>query len=1172
MLDGAAKISPLFVEAQRLEMPAVAITDHGNMYGAAEFYRQSQKSSVKPIIGIEAYLAPASRYHKKPIFWGQANQRGSDEYGEGGDVSGAGAYTHMTMLAANATGLRNLFKLSSLASFEGYYRKPRMDRELIADYAQGIIATTGCPSGEVQTRLRLGQPAEALQAAADYQEIFGRENFFLELMDHGLPIERSVREGLLEIGRKLNLTPLATNDSHYVTQDQAEAHAALLCVQSGKTLADPNRFKFEGDGYYLKSAAEMRAYWDSEVPAAADTTLLIAERVEPYDPVFATVDRMPSFSVPEEHTQESWLRHEVMAGLDWRFPNGVPEAHRQRAEFELNVIAQKGFPAYFLVVGDLVKHAKEIGIRVGPGRGSAAGSLVAYALGITNLDPLTHGLLFERFLNPERPSMPDIDIDFDDRRRGEMVRYATEKYGADRVAQVITFGTIKTKAAIKDAARVLHGQLGFSIADRISKTLPPPVMAKDIPLSGIVDPTHPRYHEAAEVRSLIETDQDVANIFETARGLEGLTRNAGVHACAVILSKDPLIDCIPLWQREDGATITGFDYPSCEDLGLLKMDFLGLRNLTVIGDAIDNVKANHGHDIDLDTLPLDDPATYRLLSLGDTLGVFQLDGAAMRELLRRMQPTEFDDIVAVLALYRPGPMGMNAHNDYADRKNNRQKIKPIHPELEEPLKEILAETYGLIVYQEQIMHIAQKVASYSMGRADVLRRAMGKKKKEVLEKEFESFQAGMRSNGFSNDAVMALWETILPFAGYAFNKSHAAGYGLVSYWTAYLKANYQAEYMAALLTSVADNKDKSAAYLSECRRQAIKVLPPDVNESALRFGAVGKAIRFGLGAIRNVGTNVVHSIIATREEKGRFTSFADFLEKVELVCCNKRTIESLIKAGSFDSFGHTRLSLMRVHEEAVDAVTGLKRQEAMGQFDLFGFSTGAAAQSGSSPLAHLALGTEEWPAKELLRHEREMLGLYVSAHPLDGAEHILRKHAPKSIAAVLDEAPKEGDIVVSGMIATVDRRVNKQGEPWAIVILEDLDASIEILFFAKSYSVLNENLVADAAVAVKGRVNWREDKMAVFGSEVIPLDLGEARNRPPAPLPFVLRADAIKLDRDVAMELRSTLAAHRGDTPVHLVLCNKGRETALSLNDYPVTVGSSLLGELKAISGITVAS
>ncbi|MFF6008102.1 DNA polymerase III subunit alpha, partial [Prauserella flavalba] len=896
MLDGAAKIAPLFAEASRLEMPAVGMTDHGNMYGADEFYQQAKKAGIKPIIGIEAYIAPESRFHKKPVFWGQSSQRGADEFGEGGDVSGGGAYTHMTMLAANAAGLRNLFKLSSLASIQGYYRKPRMDRELIAENAEGIIATTGCPSGEVQTRLRLGQKAEALQAASDYKDIFGAENFFLELMDHGLPIERSVREGLLEIGRQLNLRPLATNDSHYVTKDQADSHSALLCVQSGKTLNDPNRFKFDGDGYYLKSAREMREYWDKEVPGAADSTLLIAERVESYEDVYTHKDRMPVFTVPEGHDEGSWLRHKVQEGLHWRFPDGIPDGYEERCKYELDVIEQKGFPAYFLIVADLIQHARDVGILVGPGRGSAAGALVAYALGITNLDPIPQKLLFERFLNPERTSMPDIDIDFDDRRRGEMIRYATEKYGADKVAQVITFGTIKTKAAIKDSARVHYGQPGYSIADKISKALPPPIMAKDIPLSGIVDPQHERYGEAAEVRTLIETDEEVSTIFNTARGLEGLIRNAGVHACAVIMSSEPLANAIPLWQRDDGSIITGWDYPSCEAIGLLKMDFLGLRNLTVIGDALDNIKANRGEEIDLDRLGLDDAEAYKLLGRGDTLGVFQLDGGAMRDLLRRMQPTGFEDIVAVLALYRPGPMGMNAHNDYADRKNNRQQIKPIHPQLEEPLKEILAETYGLIVYQEQIMQIAQKVAGYSMGRADVLRRAMGKKKKEVLEKEFEGFHAGMKASeivpgGFSDEAIQALWDTILPFAGYAFNKSHAAAYGLIAYWTAYLKANYPAEYMAALLTSVGDNKDKSAVYLSECRRLGIKVLPPDVNESGLRFAAVGDDIRFGLGAVRNVGANVVESIIKTREEKGKYSSFTDFLDKSELVVCNKRVLE-----------------------------------------------------------------------------------------------------------------------------------------------------------------------------------------------------------------------------------------------------------------------------------------
>ncbi|WP_216208562.1 DNA polymerase III subunit alpha [Amycolatopsis aidingensis] len=1175
MLDGAAKIAPLFTEASRLGMPAVGMTDHGNMYGADQFYQEARKTGIKPIIGIEAYIAPESRFHKKPVFWGQSSQRGADEYGEGGDVSGGGAYTHMTMLAENATGLRNLFKLSSLASMQGYYRKPRMDRELIAENAAGIIATTGCPSGEVQTRLRLGQKREALQAASDYRDIFGKDNFFLELMDHGLPIERSVREGLLEIGRELGLTPLATNDSHYVTKDQADSHSALLCVQSGKTLNDPNRFKFDGDGYYLKSSAEMREYWDSEVPGAADATLLVAERVESYEEVYAHRDRMPRFTVPAGHDESSWLHHEVMRGLEWRFPEQVPEGYVDRAEFELGVIAQKGFPSYFLVVADLINYARSVDIRVGPGRGSAAGSLVAYALGITNLDPIPQKLLFERFLNPERESMPDIDIDFDDRRRGEMVRYATDKYGADRVAQVITFGTIKTKAAIKDAARVQYGQPGYAIADKISKALPPPIMAKDIPLAGIVDPEHERYAEAAEVRSLIETDEEVSTIFNTARGLEGLIRNAGVHACAVIMSSEPLLEAIPLWQRDDGAIITGWDYPSCEAIGLLKMDFLGLRNLTVIGDAIDNIRANRGEEIDLDRLGMDDEESYKLLGRGDTLGVFQLDGGAMRDLLRRMLPTGFDDIVAVLALYRPGPMGMNAHNDYADRKNARQEIKPIHPELAEPLREILADTHGLIVYQEQIMQIAQKVAGYSMGRADVLRRAMGKKKKEVLEKEFEGFQAGMRASelvpgGFSDEAIQALWDTILPFAGYAFNRSHAAGYGLIAYWTAYLKANYPAEYMAALLTSVGDNKDKSAVYLSECRRLGIKVLPPDVNESALRFSAVGDDIRFGLGAVRNVGANVVESIISTRAEKGKYSSFTDFLDKSELLACNKRVIESLIKAGAFDSLGNTRLSMVQAHEEAVEAVVPLKRQEAMGQFDLFGTGGDDATDTGtgSSPLAHLKFGDEEYPRKQLLGYEREMLGLYVSAHPLDGAERILRKHAPKPIAAILADPPKEGEIVVSGLITALERRVNKKGEPWAICTVEDLDAALEVLFFPKAYAIYAADLAEDNAVVVKGRVNWREDKMSVFGAGLVPLDLSDIDTGEDEP-PLMLLAAADKLDQSVVSELKQTLLAHKGDTQVHLKLVGKQRQTVFALYDYPVKVSSMLMGELKGIPGIT---
>ncbi|RJQ72220.1 DNA polymerase III subunit alpha [Pseudonocardiaceae bacterium YIM PH 21723] len=1183
MLDGAAKVKPLFAEAERLGMPAVAMTDHGNMYGAAEFHKVAKSTGIKPIIGVEAYIAPGSRHHKKPVFWGTKGGN-KDENDEGGkDVGGRGAYTHMTMLAKDSDGLRNLFRLTSEASFTGMYQKPRMDKELLAEHGRGIIATTGCLGGEVSTRLRLGQFQEAVQAASDYKDIFGAENFFLEVMDHEIAMERDLRSSLLEVGKQLNLKPLATNDSHYVTIDQADKHAALLCVQSGKTLHDPNRFQFSGHGYHLKSPAEIRDYWDTELPGAADNTLLVAEMVTDYDDVYNHTDLMPVFAVPEGHTEESWMKVECERGMKWRFPDGLPqgasEDYQARLDRELEVIIGKGFPGYFLVVADFIKYARENGILVGPGRGSGAGSLAAYVMGITDIDPIPYGLLFERFLNPERASMPDFDIDFDDRRRTEVIRYVTDKYGQDKVAQVITFGTIKTKAAIKDAARVLHGQPGFTIADKISKALPPPIMAKDIPLSGIMDPEHPRYTEATEVRTLIETDAEVAKIFETGRGLEGLIRNAGVHACAVIMSKKPLVESIPLWMRpQDGAIITGWDYPSCEDIGLLKMDFLGLRNLTILGDAVENVKMNHGVDIDLTTLPMDDPKTYKGLAAGDALGVFQLEGGPMRDLLRRMEPTLFEDIIAVGALYRPGPMGVNAHNDYADRKNNRQQVKPIHPQLADPLKDILGDTYGLIVYQEQIMAIAQRVAGYSLGRADNLRRAMGKKKKSVLDAEYVGFAQGMKDSdlvpgGFSDEAIKTLWDTILPFADYAFNKSHAAAYGVTTYRTMYLKANYPVEFMAALLSSVADNKDKTALYLSECRKMGIRVLQPDVNESVLRFAAVGKDIRFGLGAIRNVGHNVIESIIKTRDEKGKATSFSDFLDKAEIVGCNKRVIESLIKAGAFDSLGHSRQALLRIHEEAVDAVLPLKKEEARGQFDLFGGGDDPEDDGpGTSPLAHLKLSDDEWPRKQLLAYEREMLGLYVSAHPLDGAERLLRKHAPKAIAEIIGDAPKDGEVVLAGMIAGIDRRVNKQGAAWAIVQVEDLDAGIEVLFFPKAYSVLHEDLVEDSAIAIKGRVNWRDEKMSIFGSGVVPLDLSSAEFEDDSIEILELRADAERITPEVIEDLRQALMANRGETALNIVVCHLNRKTVLRCADYPVKVTSGFMGELKSIPGITISA
>ncbi len=1156
MLDGAAKITPMLSEAQRLEMPAIGMTDHGNMFGASEFYNAATKVGIKPIIGVEAYVAPGSRFDTRRILWGDPSQKSDD-------VSGSGSYTHLTMVAENATGLRNLFRLTSLASFEGQLGKwNRMDAEIIAEHAEGIIATTGCPSGVVQTRLRLGQDAAALAAAAEWRDIFGAENYFLELMDHGLSIERRVRDGLLEIGRKLGIPPLATNDCHYVTREAAHNHEALLCVQTGKTLSDPNRFKFDGDGYYIKSAAEMRALWDAEIPEACDSTLLIAERVQSYADVWTPRDRMPIFPVPDGHDQGSWLRHEVELGLRRRFPEGVPPEYTERAAFEIDVICGKGFPSYFLIVADLINYARSVDIRVGPGRGSAAGSLVAYALGITNIDPIPHGLLFERFLNPERPSAPDIDIDFDDRRRGEMVRYAAEKWGSDRVAQVITFGTIKTKAALKDSARVHYGQPGFAIADRITKALPPPIMAKDIPLSGITDPTHERYKEAAEVRGLIDTDPDVRTIYETARGLEGLVRNAGVHACAVVMSCEPLIEAIPLWKRpQDGAIITGWDYPSCEAIGLLKMDFLGLRNLTIIGDCIANIKANRGIDLDLDTLPLDDPKAYELLGRGDTLGVFQLDGGPMRDLLRRMQPTEFNDIVAVLALYRPGPMGMNAHNDYADRKNGRQPIKPIHPELEEPLKEILSETYGLIVYQEQIMFIAQKVASYTMGKADALRKAMGKKKIEVLEAEYQGFREGMTANGFSERAVKALWDTILPFAGYAFNKSHAAGYGLVSYWTAYLKANYPAEYMAGLLTSVGDDKDKAAVYLADCRKLGITVLPPDVNESELNFASVGEDIRFGLGAVRNVGANVVSSLIATRIAKGKFTDFSDYLNKIDIAACNKKVTESLVKAGAFDSLGHPRKGLFLVHSDAVESVLGTKKAEAIGQFDLFGGGDGGEAGS----VFTIKVPDDEWEDKHKLALEREMLGLYVSGHPLNGVAHLLATQVDTQIPAILDgTVVNDAQVRVGGILAAVNRRVNKSGMPWASAQLEDLTGGIEVMFFPQTYSLFGAEIADDAVVLVGGKVRIQDDRVTLIANDLVVPDFSNAQ----ADRPLAVSLPTRQCTLDKVTALKQVLARHPGTSQVHLRLISGDRITTLELDQsLRVTPSSALMGDLKALLG-----
>ncbi|MGI8717839.1 MAG: DNA polymerase III subunit alpha [Lapillicoccus sp.] len=1158
MLDGAARVDELLGSAAAMGMPAIATTDHGYIFGAYEFWSKAKQHGIKPIIGVEAYLTPGThRSDRSRVRWGEGDTPSRN------DIGGSGAYTHMTLLARTTGGMHNLFRMSSLASLQGHYFKPRIDRELLAEHGAGLIGTTGCVGGEVQTRLRLGQYRLALEAAAEFRDILGPGNFYAEVMDHGIPIERQTQRDLLRLARELGLPLVATNDLHYTRAEDAKAHAALLCVQSGSTLMDPTRLKFDADEFYLKTPQQMRELW-RELPEACDNTLRIAEQCE-VGFVEEEGRYMPRFPCPPGESETSWFIREVQRGLERRYPQGITAEVQDRASFEADVIIGKGYPGYFLVVADFITWAKDHGIRVGPGRGSGAGSMCAYALGITDLDPIPHGLLFERFLNPERPSMPDFDVDFDERRRGEVIRYVTDKYGEGRVAQIVTYGTIKAKQAVKDAARVMGHP--FVMGERLTKAMPPAIMGKDIPLSGIFDPGHPRYGEAAEFRRVHDEDPQAQEVVATALGLEGLKRQWGVHAAGVIMSSEPLLDLIPIMRREqDGQIITQFDYPSCERLGLVKMDFLGLRNLTILDDAIANVEANRAQSVDLERLSrtLDDPATYALLARGDTLGVFQLDGGGMRSLLRLMKPDSFEDVTAVGALYRPGPMGANSHTNYALRKNGQQPVSYLHPELTEALEPILGSTHGLIVYQEQVLQIAQRVAGYSLGKADLLRKAMGKKKREVLDAEYVGFETGMKAGGYSAAAIKTLWDTLVPFSEYAFGRAHSAAYGLVSYWTAYLKANFPAEYMAAVLTSVRDDKDKSALYLNECRRMGIKVLPPDVNESVADFAAVGTDIRFGLAAVRNVGRNVVDAVVAAREAKGRFGSFEDFLRKSPAMVMNKRTIESLIKAGAFDSMQQSRQGLLRVHEAYVDALVDEKRQEAVGQDSLFGgFDEGEAGRVEFVVLPPIP--SAEWDKQTLLAFEREMLGLYVSDHPLFGIERVLAQHADTSIAALMGDDPKpEGTpVTIAGLITGLQVKRTKKGDLYAVATVEDLDGAIECMFFPKTYLAVSTMLGNDVVCVVKGRVSNRDDAISIFAQE---LTLPDIKDGPRGPV--VLTLPTARVTAVVAERLRRVLGEHPGVTEVHLRLTQPGRSTLMRLDDaLRVTASTALFGDLKALLG-----
>ena len=1174
MLDGAARLDELVAKAVQDGMPAIGMTDHGNMYGTLDFYKECNKQGIKPIVGTEAYMAYDSRT-ERPTRRGRVDDSGGDTEG------GKKLYYHLTLLAENQTGYRNLIQLSSLAFMEGYYYKPRMDWELLEKYSDGLIATTGCLGGQVLQALLNGDEKGAIEKAARLQDIFGRDNLFVELQDHGLAAQRETNPKLIEIAKKIGAPLLATNDSHYTHQHDHEAHDALLCVQTGALLSDAKRFKFEGSEHYLKSPAEMR-YLFREVPSACDNTLWIAERadleIEFGNPL------LPEFPVPDGFASDAdYLRHLTYEGARKRWGDNLSADVEERLAYELKTINDMGFASYFLITWDLIKHARDSRIRVGPGRGSAAGCAVAYCLWITDLDPIKYDLLFERFLNPSRVSMPDIDMDFDSRYRDEMIRYAAERYGRDHVAQIITFGTIKARNAVRDAARVLGYPYG--VGDKLAKAMPPMVMGRDTPLKYCFE-QHPKYADgykaATDLRAMYETDDDLKKVIDVARGLEGLKRSDGIHAAAVVITKDPVTEYVPIQRKPesgqdpaDAPVVTQYEMHGVEDLGLLKMDFLGLRNLDVITDAEAMIRAQRDASFVVEEISLEDQATFDLLSRGDTIGVFQLESPPMRQLLKAMAPNSFEDVSAVLALYRPGPMSVNMHYDYADRKNERKPVEYFH----EDAKEVLGDTYGLMIYQESVMRVAQKFAGYSLAEADNLRKAMGKKVREVMAEARDGFEAGVVRTGYEPALGKELFDIIEKFADYAFNKSHTFGYGLVTYQTAYLKAHYPVEYIACLLTSVKNNLDKAAIYLSDCRSMGIKVLPPDVNRSMANFGALAPdelppgvslsvgspgAITFGMSAVRNVGEALVELLIAERNENGQFTSFHDFVERVPEPVLNKRTIESLIKGGAFDNLGHTRRGLLTVFEHIIDTTVKRRREREKGVMSLFGdwgdADGDAEGGSGDGFDERTEIPDLVFDKTEQLRYEKEMLGLYVSDHPLFGVEAALRRKVEQSVLD-LQTMDDGANVVVGGVITNLARKFTKKGDQMAVFLLEDLDASIEVTIFPRTLAEQGHKLEDDLIVAVKGRLDRRdESRFGLIGQTITVLS--GLSDGPAAPLR--LRLPSAALDELKIQRLKRILREHPGDS---VVMVDIGQGKVLKLADeFRVDLDRSV-GELRMAFG-----
>ena len=1106
LLDGACHISKMIKLAEKQDWPAVAITDHGNLFGAVEFYNAARKAGVKPIIGCEVYVAKGDHTNK------------SEQAG----------YNHLLLLCKNETGYRNLMQLVSTGYLDGFYYKPRVDKDLLAKHSEGLICTSACLAGDVAEAIVEKEDYDAgKKLAYEYLDIFGKGNFFLEIQDHGLDLDKQLIPALHRLAQESGIPLVATNDAHYLTKEDAPAHEALLCVQTGKTLSDPNRMRFDTTEFYLKTRDEMLEVLGGD-EAPLNRTWEIAEQCNlTIDPVG---NPFPEFQVPPEHSIDTYFEYVARQGLEKRRAHldhlaakgllrNDPKAYYERLDHEIRTIQQMKFSGYFLIVWDFIRYAKSKKIPVGPGRGSAAGSLVAYAMEITDIDPLQYSLLFERFLNPERVSMPDIDIDFCMNRRGEVIQYVTEHYGREQVAQIITFNTMATKAAIKDVGRVMD--MPFGDVDKLTKMVPPVL---NIKLDEAIK-QEPKFTEA------MKADPQVRKLIETARRLEGVARNASVHAAGVVIAPEPLKNLVPLYKTNKDEIVTQYDMKGLDYLGLLKMDFLGLTTLTVLDNALGWLKKERKEDLQLEDLPLDDAPTYGLLAKGLTSGVFQFESPGMRDILVRYIPERLEDLCALNALYRPGPIQGGMVTDFIERKHGRKPVTYIFPQLEP----ILEETYGVILYQEQVMQIANLVAGYSLGEADMLRRAMGKKKKEIMEEQRARFLKGAEERSFDKRKAAKLFDLMEQFAGYGFNKSHSAAYGFVAYCTAYLKAHYPVYFMAALLSSEAGNTDKVVRYINECRDMGIEILPPDVSSSHWDFTPAGDtAIRFGLGAIKNVGRGAVDAVVEARERLGEpFRSLFHFCEEVDWQKINKRMLESAIKAGALDSLGGHRAQLMAGLDSAIETGQKQARDRAIGQGGLFA----AMPEEDETPEERLP-SVPPMNKRELLAGEKEMLGFYVTGHPLEEYMDKVGELATADSASLSDKEPSAA-VAMCGVLSGIQRKRNREGRPWAAATLEDLKGSTELLIFANQYESLGADLVPDAAVLVRGQV--RVDDAAppkVSVQEIVLLD--NARVKLPLQISVTVKLrNGAGAGEDVAKKLRELFERKPGDTDVRLRLLRK---------------------------------